>query len=64
MRVNTAVVGILILAFYHSILTSAILQPVDFAFAAILFSMLVYWTLPPWIIVVVGAVGGTIISLL
>ncbi|WP_283749327.1 chromate transporter [Bacillus cereus] len=64
MGVNAAVVGILISAFYHPIWTSAILQPVDFAFAAVLFSMLVYWKLPPWIIVVVGAVGGTIISLL
>ncbi|QRY17168.1 chromate transporter [Bacillus cereus] len=64
MGVNAAVVGILISAFYHPIWTSAILQPVDFAFAAILFSMLVYWKLSPWIIVVVGAVGGTIISLL
>ncbi|WP_242277602.1 hypothetical protein [Bacillus cereus group sp. BfR-BA-01446] len=34
------------------------------AFAAILFGMLVYWKLPPWIIVVAGAVGGTLISLL
>lgn len=64
MGVNAAVVGILISAFYHPIWTSAILQPVDFAFATVLFSMLVYWKLPPWIIVVVGAVGGTIISLL
>ncbi|MEI3895401.1 MULTISPECIES: chromate transporter [unclassified Bacillus (in: firmicutes)] len=64
MGVNAAVVGILISAFYHPIWTSAILQPVDFAFAAILFSMLVYWELPPWVIVVAGAVGGTLISLL
>ncbi|MEF7658808.1 chromate transporter [Bacillus thuringiensis] len=64
MGVNAAVVGILISAFYFPIWTSAILQPVDFAFAAILFSILVYWKLPPWIIVVAGAVGGTLISLL
>ncbi|HGH0915752.1 chromate transporter [Bacillus cereus] len=64
MGVNAAVVGILISAFYHPIWTSAILQPVDFAFAAVLFSMLVYWNMPPWIIVVGGAVGGTLISLL
>lgn len=64
MGVNAAVVGILISAFYHPIWTSAILQPIDFAFAAILFSMLVYWKLPPWVIVVAGAVGGTLISLL
>lgn len=62
MGINAAVVGILISAFYHPIWTSAILQPADFAFAAVLFSMLVYWKLPPWIIVVAGAIGGTLIS--
>ncbi len=62
MGVNAAVVGILISAFYHPIWTSAILGPVDFAFAAVLFSMLVYWKLPPWLIVVAGAAGGTLIS--
>ncbi len=64
MGVNAAVVGILISAFYHPIWTSAILIPADFAFAAVLFSMLVYWKLPPWVIVAAGAVGGTLISLL
>jgi len=64
MGVNAAVVGILISAFYHPIWTSSILSPVDFAFAAILFSMLVYWKLPPWIIVVTGAIGGFLLSLL
>lgn len=62
MGVNAAVVGIFFSVFYYPIWTSAILQHVDFA--AILFSMLVYWKLPPWIIVVVGAVRGTIISIL
>ncbi len=47
MGVNAAVVGILISAFYHPIWTSSILAPIDFASAAILFSMLVYWKLPP-----------------
>lgn len=63
MGVNAAVVGILIAAFYQPIWTSTILNPVDFAFAAILFSMLVYWKLPPWLIVLSGAVGGTLISM-
>jgi chromate transporter len=62
MGVNAAVVGILIAAFYHPIWTSSILEPADFAFAAVLFSMLVYWKLPPWIVVVTGAVGGTILG--
>lgn len=64
MGVNAAVVGILISAFYQPIWTSSILAPIDFAFAAILFSMLVYWKLPPWITVVTGALGGTLMSLI
>jgi len=64
MGVNAAVVGILISAFYFPIWTSSILAPIDFAFAAILFFMLVYWKLPPWVIVVAGAIGGTLMSLL
>ncbi|MDF0728183.1 chromate transporter [Cytobacillus sp. S13-E01] len=64
MGVNAAVVGILISAFYHPIFTGSIIAPIDFALAALLFSMLVYWKLPPWIVVVAGAIGGSLISLL
>lgn len=44
--INAAVVGILISAFYMPIWTSAIITPLDFSLAAILFFMLVYWKLP------------------
>ncbi|MDE5415639.1 chromate transporter [Alkalihalobacterium chitinilyticum] len=64
MGVNAAVVGILIAALYHPIWTSSILSAVDFAFAAVLFSMLVFWKLPPWVIVLTGAFGGFLLSLL
>lgn len=64
MGVNAAVVGILISAFYQPIWTSSILAPIDFAFAAILFSMLVYWKLPPWIVVVTGVIGGALMTLI
>ncbi|SHS10076.1 chromate transporter, chromate ion transporter (CHR) family [Mycobacteroides abscessus subsp. abscessus] len=64
MGVNAAVVGILISAFYQPIWTSSILAPIDFAFAAILFSMLVYWKLPPWIIVLTGVIGGSLMTLI
>lgn len=64
MGVNAAVIGILISAFYFPIWTSAILAPADFALAAVLFSMLAYWKLPPWIVVVAGAVGGSLLPLL
>ncbi|WP_342561366.1 chromate transporter [Paenibacillus sp. FSL R7-0345] len=62
MGVNAAVVGILISAFYQPIWISSILAPADFAFAAILFSMLVYWKLPPWIVVLTGALGGAVMG--
>lgn len=64
MGVNAAVVGILISAFYSPIWTSSILAPIDFVFAAILFSMLAYWKLPPWIIVLTGAIGGIILEII
>ncbi|TMU87596.1 chromate transporter [Bacillus sp. BHET2] len=63
MGVNAAVVGILISAFYQPIWTSSILTTIDFAFAAILFSMLVYWKLPPWIVVLTGAIGGLLLGI-
>jgi chromate transporter len=64
MGVNAAVVGILISAFYHPIWTSSILSPIDFAFAASLYSMLAFWKIPPWIVVITGAIGGSLIALI
>jgi chromate transporter len=62
--INAAVVGILVAALYDPIWTSTILASVDFALAALLFGMLVFWKLPPWIIVITGAIGGTLIAIL
>ena len=62
--VNAAVVGILISAFYQPIWTSSILNLIDLAFAAVLFSMLVYWKMPPWVIVITGAIGGSLMTLM
>lgn len=62
MGVNAAVVGILLAAFYDPIWTSSILRPMDFAFAAVLFSMLAYWKLPPWVVVVTGIIGGYLLG--
>jgi chromate transporter len=61
--VNAAVVGILIAAFYQPIWTSSIFAPIDFALAALLFSMLVFWKTPPWIVVITGAISGYLITL-
>lgn len=62
MGANASVVGILISAFYLPIWTGSILAPIDFALAGLLFSLRMYWKLPPWMIVVLGIVGGTLLS--
>lgn len=62
--VNAAVVGILIASFYEPIWTSSILSSTDFALAAFLFSMLAFWKTPPWIVVLTGAFGGFLISII
>lgn len=55
---NAAVVGLLGAALYNPIWTSAILDPYDFALALIGFVLLVVWRTPPWIVVVLCALGG------
>jgi chromate transporter len=56
---NAAVVGILAMALYNPVWTSAVLSPRDFAFAAAGFTLLMLWKLPPWVIVLLlGAAGG------
>lgn len=60
--INAAVVGILLAAWYDPLWTTAILAPLDFALVVILFVMLVFWKLPPWLVVVAGAAGGMVIG--
>ncbi|MCU5392571.1 chromate transporter [Bacillus toyonensis] len=62
--VNAAVVGILIAAFYDPIWTSTIMNASDFVFASLFFGLLTFWKTPPWIIVILGAFGGYVISIL
>ncbi|MGQ3480722.1 chromate transporter [Paenibacillus sp. TY11] len=60
--INAAVVGILMAALYDPLWTTAILKPMDFALAIILFMMLVFWKLPPWVVVLAGAAGGMLLG--
>ncbi|MCP3056729.1 chromate efflux transporter [Aurantimonas marianensis] len=55
---NAAVVGILGAALYDPVFTSAIGAPADFALALLGFALLMAWKAPPWIVVVVSALGG------
>jgi chromate transporter len=56
--VNAAVVGLLLAALYDPVWTSAIHQPSDFALGLAAFGLLAFWKIPPWIVVVLSAVGA------
>src|SRR5271167_2679 len=60
--VNAAVVGLLLAALYKPVWTSAILAPADFAIGVVAFLLLVLWAVPPWLVVVFGAVGATVVA--
>ncbi|MBB2678127.1 MULTISPECIES: chromate efflux transporter [Rhizobium] len=55
---NAAVVGILGAALYSPVWTSAVLSPRDFALALTGFLLLAVWKAPPWVIVLLLAVGS------
>jgi chromate transporter len=56
--VNAAVVGLLLAALYSPAWTSAIKAPADFGLGLTAFALLVFWKLPPWLVVLLGALGG------
>lgn len=59
---NAAVVGILGAALYDPVFTSAIVGPYQFALALTCFVLLMAWKTTPWIVVLVAAAGGVLIS--
>jgi chromate transporter len=59
---NAAVVGILGLALYTPIWTSAILTPRDFALALGGFLLLTVWTTPSWVVAMLLAAAATLLS--
>jgi chromate transporter len=60
--VNAVVVGLLIAAFYTPVWTSGIQSRVDFAIALAAFLLLVFWRAAPWLVVLLGAAGGALLS--
>jgi len=61
--INAAVVGILLAALYNPVWISAVFSKSDFALTVLLFAMLVFIKIPPWIIVIAGAAGGMILEI-
>ena len=62
--VNAAVVGLLLAALYRPVWTSGISGAADFALAIAAFLLLFMWQTPPWLVVILCAVGGTVIGVL
>lgn len=61
--INAAVVGLLLAALYHPVATSGIGRPLDFALALLALFALMFWKLPPWLVVVACAGGGALLDL-
>lgn len=62
--INAAVVGLLLAALYNPVWTAGITSPGDFALASVAFLLLFMWKTPPWLVVVLCAVGGALIAAL
>lgn len=60
--VNAAVVGLLLAALYNPVWTAGILSAGDFVLAAAAFLLLVMWQTPPWLVVLLSAVGGALLA--
>ena len=62
--VSAAVVGLLLAALYTPVWTSAIHTPADFAIGLVAFLLLALWAVPPWLVVILGALGASAVAAL
>jgi len=60
--INAAVVGILLGALYTPVWTSAIFSSADFGLGLLAFLLLMFWQVPPWLVVVLGSIGATALA--
>ncbi|GAA1845385.1 chromate efflux transporter [Microbacterium koreense] len=59
---SAAVVGILAAALYMPLFTSSVVDRASFTLAVVCFVLLTSFRLPPWLVVLVGAGGGVVIT--
>jgi len=60
--VNAAVVGLLLAALYTPVWISAIFTPADFLLGISAFLLLVMWRVPPWLVVILGALAASAVA--
>jgi chromate transporter len=58
MGVNAVVVGLLLAVFYDTVWASSILSSKDFILGLIAFGLLSLWKIPPWLVVLLTALGS------
>ena len=56
--------GLLLTALYPPVWTSAIFGPADFALGIVAFLLLAIWAVPPWLVVIFGALVATAIAMM
>lgn len=61
--INAAVVGLLLAALYNPVWTAGIMNTGDFALGAAAFLLLFMWKTPPWLVVILCALGGAALAL-
>ena len=62
--VNAAVVGLLLAALYQPVWVAGITDAADFALAVAAFLLLFMWQTPPWLVVVLSAAAGALLTAL
>lgn len=62
--VNAAVVGLLLAALYDPIWTSAIGSSKDVAVALAAFTLLYFWKVPAWLVVILTVIGNVVITMI
>lgn len=60
--VNAGMVGLLLAALYNPVWTSAISKPQDFGLALIALVALMFWKVPPWLVVLASGLIGAWLS--
>ena len=60
--INAAVVGLLLAALYQPVWTGAVRRPEDFGLALVALVALLFWKLPPWLVVLGSAGAGWLLG--
>ena len=62
-ELTSYVVGLLLAALYQPVWTSAIHGPQDFGLALVALVALMFWKLPPWLVVLGSGILGGLLSI-